>query len=289
MRFAATVLLWVVTTVALAVAVPTAWAQLNAVDVDGYAALARESATDPALQAAAASELATEATTLIVQRGYRVNPATVRSAAAAYTSGPSFPTQFAQANRLVHGWLFDDDPAADPWVVDVAPMLRDPSLAQLLSNFNVRIPATLTVPLTVSTPKALRPGRFQLLGRWNLWLSLAATLLAAGCAVLVLVTARKRGRAMTALGVAALVAAAGGWAAVEVARGRIDDALTDAGGDIRAIADTMVDHAEHSLHHWLNLTLATGGLLVVCGVLVAALGGISAKRKFGEDLPGRLR
>ncbi len=289
MRFAATVLLWMVTTVALAVAVPAVWAQLNVVNVDGYAALARKAASDPALQAAAASELATEATALIAHHGYHVKPATVRTAAAAYTAGPSFPAQFAQANRLVHGWMFAGDEAADSWVVDVAPMLRDASLAQLLSDFGVRIPATLTVPLTVSTPEALRPGRLQLLGRWNVWLSLAATLVAAGCAVLVLVTARKRGRAMTALGIAALVVAAGGWAAVEVARRRVDDALIDTGGDIRRIAEAMVDYAEHSLHHWLNLTWAGGGLLVVLGVVVAALGGMSAERKFGEDLPGRLR
>ncbi len=289
MRFAATVLAWLVTTVALAVAVLTAWAQLNVVNADGYAALARDAAADPALQAAAAAELATEATALIARRGYRVDPATVRIVAAAYTAGPSFPAQFAQANRLVHGWVFAGDNAADPWVVDVAPMLRDPALAQLLGNSGVRLPATLTVPLTVSTPKALPSRHVQLFGRWTLWLSLAATLLATGGAVLVLLTARKRGRALTALGVAALAVAAGGWAAVEVARGRIDDALTDTGGDVRGIAEAMVDHAEHSLHHWFNLTMAAGAVLVVCGALVAAVGGVSAQRNLGEDLPGRLR
>ena len=44
-------------------------------------------------------------------------------------------------------------------------------------------------------------------------------------------------------------------------------------GDIRLIADAVVVHAEDSLHHWLNLTLAAGAALVVFGVLVAMLGG----------------
>ena len=40
MRFVAALLFWLVTTAALAVAVPAAWAQQNVVDADGYAALA---------------------------------------------------------------------------------------------------------------------------------------------------------------------------------------------------------------------------------------------------------
>ncbi len=52
MRFALTVVLWLATTVALAVAIPAGWAQLNVVDEDGYAAFARKAAGDPDLQSA---------------------------------------------------------------------------------------------------------------------------------------------------------------------------------------------------------------------------------------------
>jgi hypothetical protein len=45
-------------------------------------------------------------------------------------------------------------------------------------------------------------------------------------------------------------------------------------GDIRQVADAMVGHAESSLHQWLNLTLAAGGVLVVLGVLVSMLGAL---------------
>ena len=62
--------------------------------------------------------------------------------------------------------------------------------------------------------------------------------------------------------------------ALEVGRRYINDALNRTTGDIRQVADVMVDHAEGSLHQWLNLTLAAGGVLVVFGVIVSMLGGL---------------
>ena len=47
MRFVATLLVWLVTTVALAVAIPTAWAQKNVIDRNGYSAFAASAARDP--------------------------------------------------------------------------------------------------------------------------------------------------------------------------------------------------------------------------------------------------
>jgi flagellar motor component MotA len=59
-----------------------------------------------------------------------------------------------------------------------------------------------------------------------------------------------------------------------VARRYINAALDRTTGDIRQVADAMVNHAEDSLHEWLNLTLAAGGALVVFGVVAAMLGGL---------------
>ncbi|EUA68793.1 hypothetical protein I553_1981 [Mycobacterium xenopi 4042] len=73
---------------------------------------------------------------------------------------------------------------------------------------------------------------------------------------------------------AALLVAAVGYAGIEVGRHRVDDALNQAGGDTRRIAEALLGSAEASLHHWLNLTLAVGGALVVVGALVAILGGL---------------
>ena len=71
-----------------------------------------------------------------------------------------------------------------------------------------------------------------------------------------------------------MLVAAAGWAAIELARQRINDALNHITGDIRRIADVMVDQAERSLHRWFDLTLAAGGVLVVLGVLAAVLGSV---------------
>ena len=51
----------------------------------------------------------------------------------------------------------------DRWVLDLAPMLSDSSFRQTLANFNVDVPDTLTVPVTVSAPEELRPGQLRLL------------------------------------------------------------------------------------------------------------------------------
>ncbi len=71
-----------------------------------------------------------------------------------------------------------------------------------------------------------------------------------------------------------LILLGAGWAGLEMARRYIDDALNKTTGDIRTVAAVMVDTAQASLHHWLNLTLAAGGLLAVFGVLVSVLGGL---------------
>ena len=89
-----------------------------------------------------------------------------------------------------------------------------------------------------------------------------------------LAAARSRGKALTALGVSALLVGAAGWAAIEVGHRFIDSALSRTTGDIRTVAEVMVAHAEGSLHQWLNVTLLAGGALIVLGVITAIIGGV---------------
>ena len=280
MRFALTVVLWLATTVALAVAVPAVWAQLNIVGEDGYAALAQKAAGDPALQSAAATELTTRAMALIAAHGGgkdSVDSSGVHDTATAFTASPSFPPLFANANRAAHRWLFSDARPGDSWVVDVAPMLNDSSFQQILSAYNVKVPTTLTVPLTVSVPstgQSVRQGQLSRLAAWGPWVSIVAVAVSGFCGLLTVAAARRRGKAMTSLGVSALLVGAAGWAGIEVGRRYINDALNRTTGDMRQIADVMVDHAETSLHEWLNLTLIAGVVLVGFGVIVAILGSV---------------
>jgi hypothetical protein len=282
-RFTTTVVLWLATTVALAVAIPAAWAQMNVINTDGYAAIAQKTAGDPALQSAVAAELTARAMALIAEHGgvrYPVDSSQVHDAATAFTAGPSFAPLFARANRAAHGWLFSNPISGqngNQWVVDVAPMLKDSSFQQILSSYNVKVPANLTVPLTVSVPsmsQPLRQGQLSRLATWGPRVSIGAAVLSGVCALLTLVAARRRGKALTSLGISALLVGAAGWAGIEVGARYINDALNRTTDDIRRIADVMVNHAEAGLHQWLDLTLFAGVALVVFGVLVAVLGGL---------------
>jgi hypothetical protein len=280
-RFLATLVLWLATTAALAVAVPAAWAQLNLVDENGYAALAQRAAGDPALQSAMAGELTNRTMTLIAERtGGRtvVDSAEVRDAAAAFTAGPSFPPLFATANRTAHRWLFADAGSGDSWSVDVAPMLNDSAFREILSEHNVTVPATLTVPLTASVPHSLRQGALSRIAAWGKSASLVAVALCGACALLTLLAARRRGPALTALGVSALLVGAAGWVGIEVGIRYVNDALNRTTGDIRQIVEVMMRSTEAGMREWLNLTLAAGAGLIVLGVLVAMLGGLFRKK-----------
>ncbi|MCV7031283.1 hypothetical protein [Mycobacterium sherrisii] len=280
MRFLATSLLWLITTLALAVAVPAVWAQRTLVDEDGYAVLAQRAATDPALQSAMAGELTARARTLIAEHGggrYPVDSTQIQDAAATFTAGPAFPPLFATANRTAHRWLFDRAGSADSWAIDVAPMLNDGAFEQILSEHDVDVPATLTVPLTASVPHSVRQGALHRVARWGPWASLGSAVLCGACALLTLLAARRRGKALSSLGVSALLVGATGWAGTEVGVGYLNAALNRSTGDVRQIADVMVHHAETALRQWLNMTLAAGAALVILGVVLAVLGGLVKK------------
>ncbi|MGB3480749.1 MAG: hypothetical protein WBB07_00850 [Mycobacterium sp.] len=275
MRFVLATLLWLVTTAALAVALPAAWAQVNLVDNDGYAAFAQRAAADPDLQQAVAAEL----TTQILDLGEGLQPVLVSGLASQYTSSSSFPEQFSQANRFAHRWMFTNAVSSDTdpqgrWVVDIGPMLNDSAFADTLAAYNVSVPQSLSVPLTENAPQALRPGQLRQVGTWGPWFTIAVVGLAGVFALLTLVAARSRGKALAALGVSGLVVGAAGWAGLEVGRRRVEAALGNTSGDIRQVADAMVGAAIDSMHHWLNITLAAGGGVVALGALFAMLGGL---------------
>jgi hypothetical protein len=138
----------------------------------------------------------------------------------------------------------DEQSEGDQWVVDLARMLKDSAFQQMLAKFDVRVPSKVMVPVTVSTPKVLQAGKLRRAAPWGPWVSVGAAVLTGVCAVLTVAAARSRGRALAALGVSALLVGAGGWAAIEVARRHINDALNHTTGNVRCIADVMVGDAE---------------------------------------------
>lgn len=259
MRFATTLLMWLVTTLLLAVALPAAWVQQHLVDEDGYAALAQRAAADPGLQSAMASEL----TSQVGRLGTGVNTGTVSLVAAAYTASSTFPGQFAQANRFAHRWLFTDRVRSSVdsqgrWVIDAAPMLSDAAFKETLSDYNVTLPSSIPIPLTDNAPAALRPGALRPVATFGPWVSVGAAVVAGMFALLTLFVARSRGKMLVGLGVSALLVGASGWAAIEFGRRRLDAVLNNSSGDIRRIAEVMIGTAQDSMHQWLNITLIVG-------------------------------
>jgi hypothetical protein len=281
LRFVLTALLWLITTVLLAVAVPAAWAQQNVVDVDGYARFAQNAASDPAVQDAMDNALATQLAKAVSGTGYDASSDTLRSIAATYTSSAAFPGQFAQVNRIAHRWMFTDavqqSDSSGRWEIDLSPMLADSSFQQTLQQYGIKAPTSLEVPLTENAPNSLRPGQLRQVGRFGPWVSVAAAVLAGVFALLTLAAARGRGKAMAALGVSALLVGAAGWAGLEIGRRYLNTALGDTNTDVRGLADALVGHAIGSLHQYLNLTLVAGGGLVILGVIVALLGSLRRK------------
>ena len=272
MRFATTLLMWLVTTLLLAVALPTAWAQQHLVDENGYAALAQKAAADPGLQSAMASQL----TTQVGRLGTSVNTGTVSLVAATYTSSSSFPGQFAQANRFAHRWLFTDSirssvDSQGRWVIDIAPMLSDTAFKETLSNYNISVPSSVPIPLTDNAPSVLRPGALRLATTYGPWVSVGLAVLTGLFALLTLFVARSRGKMLVGLGVSALLVGAAGWAAIEFGRRQLNTVLDNSSGDIRRIAEVLVGTAQNSMHQWLNITLVVGGGLVIIGVIVSLL------------------
>jgi len=276
-RLLAALILWLFTTVALAVAVPAVWTQTHVISEGGYAALSASAARDSRLQDAMAAELTTQVVALGGDNGYTLNPGLVRQVANSYTRNDGFPGQFSQANRIAHRWMFagavPSGNSTDQWLIDVAPMLSDPSFSATLGNLDLQVPPSLTVPITVDSPE-LQPGKLRWLATWGPWASVGAAVVAGVLALLTLAAARSRAKGLVALGVSALLVGAAGWAAIEVTRPFADAGLNRTTGDIRTVAEVMVATAEGSLHQWLNYTLLAGGVLVVCGVLGAVAGGV---------------
>lgn len=275
MRFFAAMLTWLIATAALAVAVPSGYVQRHVVDVDGYAALARDAAGEPRLQEAAAAEL----TDQIVER-FDLNSGLIGGVARGYTESDQFPQQFADLNRIVHRWMFTDEVeqvSENTWQVDIEPMVAQSSLGPVLDRFGVDVPKPLNVPVTLET--GARSGQLEWLGAWGGPISVGSAIIAAVFALLTLLIARARGKALVALGVSALLVGAGGYAGLELSRGYVDGKLDNLNANVRQIADVMVARAEDGLHGWLNLTLTAGAVLVVVGVIAAIVGGLIFKKR----------
>ncbi|AMT72762.1 hypothetical protein [Mycobacteroides immunogenum] len=275
MRFLFAVLLWLLTTAALAVTITAAWTQSRIVDENGYVALTAPAAADPRVQQAIAEELTTEIVSLSKKQGSRVNETQVAELTASYTSGPQFPADFASVNRMAHQWLFTNSSSAQRdsqggWQIDVAPMIK----SVVPQGLSVKAPETLKVSVTEDKLAGLTPGRLVPVARFGqlaVWIAFGLTLILAGLTQLAV---RSRAKGLAGLGISALLVGAAGWAGLEIGRRYLERPLSRVTGDLREVADGVVTAAVSNAHHWLSLTMAVGGLVIVIGVVSGLVGGL---------------
>jgi len=278
-RFLATLVLWLLTTAAVAVAVPAAWAQHSVVSRAGYSALAASAAKEPSLQGAVAGELATQLNKLVTNTGYSTSIDVLSAATNTYTASSVFPGQFGTVNGYAHDWLFTDTAAhtdsAGHWVVDLSPMLSDSSLKDTLRAFGIKAPSKLQVPVTDSA--GLRPGQFRVATTWGPWAGAGVCVLAGLLAFLTLMVSKSRGKTLAALGISLLLVGASGWAGIEIGRPYLATVLNRTSGNMRQIADVVTDFAIADMHHWLNFTLLAGVGLVVAGALSTLIANVGRR------------
>ena len=188
-RSAATGLMWLISTVLLAAALPAMWVQANIVDRGGYSALAQRAAGDPQLQSA----IATELTAQVGRLSPAADSTVVSAIAKTYTASSSFPPQFAQAADFAHRWLFTDSISSGVgsgvdqqgrWVIDFAPMLSDSAFAQTLRDYSITVPTAWPIPFTDTAPAALRPGSLRSYGMWMPWVGWGLAALIVVCGLL---------------------------------------------------------------------------------------------------------
>jgi len=95
--------------------------------------------------------------------------------------------------------------------------------------------------------------------------------------LLTIAAARRRGKAIAALGVSLLLVGAAGWIGLELGRRYLDDMLGSVSGNPRQIAESFAEQAISSMHQWLNLALLGGGGLVLLGVIFTLLGSLGRR------------
>lgn len=275
MRFLFAVLLWLLTTAVLALTVTAAWTQSRIVDENGYVALTAPAADDPRVQRAIAGELTTQIVSLGKKQGSRVNETQVAELTATYAGGPQFRADFASVNRMAHQWLFTNSNSAQrdsqgSWQIDVAPMIK----SLVPQGLSIKAPETLKVSVTDDSLAGLTPGRLVPVSRFGqlaVWISFGLTLVLAGLTQLAV---RSRAKGLVGLGISALLVGTAGWAGLEIGRRYLDRPLNRVNDNLRDVADSLVTQAVGNAHHWLSLTMAAGGLVIVVGVVSGLVGGL---------------
>lgn len=257
-----------VAVVALAVALPAAWVAASVADEDGFVALSRDVITDRAVQDTASTLLTTrlEERAGLPPQLAETGRTLLQRATARVFDDPELGAAWQETLRRTHRALLDDPAAGSGRVavpLDLAPLAR---LAAARTDGLVDAPDRLVVEL----PDGPTAESLRLVDRTPRT-ALVAGATALGAALVALLVARRRGRALVWLGVGAAAAAGLDAGLARLARGRAVDAST-ADGLQTAVLRALADVGVRSFDGWLVWTALGGAVLAVLGAVVALLG-----------------
>lgn len=269
MRSLVSFLLGFVALVATAVAVPGLWFERTVMDESGYVALAGPLGEDPEFRAALADTVATGVVRGAGLEGAsgRIAEPVVQRVADGMTDLAGFDAAWTETNRLSHRLNVTDIPPAEldgRLGVDLTPMVTlVADAANRRLGTELRAPGDLVV--AVGTPEdRKRLDRLRTVAPWS-WGLMGVAVVAAVTAVL---SARRRGTALIALGGGLIAVAALQMVLVATGGDRAVDEMTTSTAFSRALVEQLHDAVVGSYGVWLVALGAVGVVSVVGGVVV---------------------
>ncbi|MBG6216492.1 hypothetical protein IWX75_000936 [Arthrobacter sp. CAN_A6] len=252
-------------------ALSAVWVDRNLVQEQGFVALAAPLGDDPRFQAALSESLAAEvvgSAGLPEQIADVVEPI-ITDAASSVTRSPGYPMAWDETLRLSHAITFagvpesPGDPTPGALSLDLGPVARlvaDTAGSSL--GIDVPVPPDTTVDIGSFEGGALVRAVAETAGNWQL-IALAAGI----CALLSLLTARRRGTTLALLGCGAMLIGLAGW----VVAGFVPDAAVAAVGSsglAQVFAEGLAGRIGLNLAAFSLPVIVAGGIAVGIGVVL---------------------
>ncbi|MBG6182198.1 hypothetical protein IWX65_000127 [Arthrobacter sp. CAN_A214] len=271
MRTLASAIFALLALVLTAGALSAVWVDKNLVQEQGFVALAAPLGDDPRFQAALSESLASEVVGnagLPEQIADAVEP-TITDAALAVTRSSGYPMAWDETLRLSHAITFagvpenPGDPIPAVLSLDLGPVARlvaDTAGSSL--GIDVPVPPDTTVDIGSFEGGGLVRAVAETAGNWQL-IALAAGI----CAVLSLLTARRRGTTLALLGCGAMLIGLAGW----VVAGFVPDAAVAAAGSnavAQVFAEGLAGRIGRNLAGFSLPVIVAGGIAVGIGVVL---------------------
>lgn len=269
MRAVLAALAWLVAVVAGGIALTTGWVATHVTSEDGWVQLTESFATDPTLEKAlvdqVTDELAGSRVPQIVRPAVREG---VAAAARRAVEDPGWTTAWRESQRRSHALVLHADDSGR-LTVDVAPMAD-----YVLDRLTGDLPIPVSAPDRVLVPldSDVEPSTFERV-RQAPDVALAATVVTVIASLVVLLAARRRARALVALGVGGLVVAGAVLALGDVVLPTLADQSSAPTAFARSVTELLADRVSDSLRGWVLVTAAVSLAVSLVGALASLVAG----------------